>query len=86
MIRGVRSSRLGFTIIESVVVLLVIILLASIVIPGLLGRTGEEPQLPRPGARAGEAKATQHAAAREVVEPAAGGAGSAESQGGPGER
>jgi len=39
-------ARRGFTLIETLVVMAIIVLLASIVIPGLLGRKGEEPVIP----------------------------------------
>ena len=46
MQRSSRSISRGFTAIESLVVMAVIVLLASIVIPGLMGRKAKEVPLP----------------------------------------
>lgn len=43
-----NSIQRAFSILESLVVILVILLLTSIVIPGILGRVREEPTLPQP--------------------------------------
>lgn len=42
-----NGKRSAFTLIESLVVMLTIILLATVVIPGLMGKGGREPEMPK---------------------------------------
>jgi hypothetical protein len=53
----------GFTLVESLVVMFTTILLASILIPGLMGRGGREPELPTPE------PATERTPVKELTAP-----------------
>ena len=70
MISPTSRRQHGFTLVESLVVMFTIILLASIIIPGLMGRGSREPELP-------PVTIEKEVGAKPVTPPAETGAGNA---------